>query len=545
MTRSSDVSDSTSMSSAAHVYQRLVPQPVRSVAASTVPVRVRRTVKGRLARTLSRREAWLHRRVLRRVRKVGLGHSERRVQAPDGRVGHVHSGLTADLARRLDHDLVTYALDAAGIPWFAVPALDDRRICLAVEQRDKGEVRRALRALLEEHTGYVVSVSPANNDTQAIPGSHVKAWKNYGRAKVVRLVWLRTEPTENLWVGEDQGIEIEFWTVNTDLSHERLIGPRPNRVQRSVPRDAPGTEAGLDRFSGYCGIDDDMEPTITLADFDIPRLEETTFPVDAVVLWQHPTHWGEELLRAALRSLHQYAPWIDLVHVLVPAQAKAPSWLRADERLAVVPAAPGAQWRLHRLPDIADTFLLLRPGALLGRPVRAFDYFTPHGATRPRRGPWTAQESFARWTGVAHSVTGRTTAHGYAEGPQPYSCDILARLEATGIPPEPSSDGQLLPTVPGTHPMDGIAHHLGCVAGLADPSGEAFAALHAALPGIGNRLERLLVRRDTQQIQFFGLGSDEALRHGGTEAVIHFLRRYFPVPSPFEQGAPKDPDTYT
>src|SRR5690606_1689144 len=104
---------------------------------------------------------------------------------------------TVDLARRLDHDLVTQALDAAEVPWFAVPGLDDRRLCIAVMQKDKGTVRRVLRALMEEHTGYVVSVSPAASDTRATPASHMKAWKNFGKARVIRLTWLRTDPTEN------------------------------------------------------------------------------------------------------------------------------------------------------------------------------------------------------------------------------------------------------------------------------------------------------------------------------------------------------------
>ncbi|MFI9804347.1 sugar phosphotransferase [Streptomyces sp. NPDC052301] len=525
--------DPTSMSSAANVYKRLVPQPVRSAASTTVPAGVRRKVKRQLARTLSRREARLHRRALRRVRRAQLGHSERRTHAPDGRVGHVHTGLTVDLARRLDHDLVTQALDTADIPWFAVPGLDDRRICLAVDQQDKGAVRRVLRALLEEHTGYVVSVSPAKNDTGDLPGSHVKAWKHYGKSRVIRLVWLRTEPTENLWVGEEQGIEIEFWTANTDLPAERLIGPRPNRVQRAVPSDAPGVEIGLDRLSGYCDIDGDMEPTITLESFDVPRLEEITFPVDAVLLWQHPTAWGEELLRAGLRSLHQYAPWVDAVHVV--AEAEPPAWLAADDRLTVVRARPGSEWYLHQLPDLAEQFLLLRPGALFGRPVRAFDYFTPNGATRPRRGPWNAQESFAPWTRTAYAATGRVAAHGYAHGPQPHRAETLARLMESGGAPLPLDDVQRLTGVPGTHPLDGVVHHVGHTAGLADPSGEASVALHAALPGIGNHLERLLVRRDTQQIQLFGLGTEEARERGGTKAAVRFLHRYFPVPSPLER----------
>ncbi len=529
------MADSASMSSAAHVYQRVVPQPVRSVASSRVPVRVRRKVKGGLARTLNRREARLHRRALRRVRRADAATpSARRTRAPDGRVGHVHAGLTADLARRLDHDLVTGAFDAAGIPWFVVPALDDRRICIAVEQADKGQVRRVLRALLEEHTGYVTTVSPADNSTVAIPGSHVSAWRNYGRVKAFRVTWLRTDPTGNLWVGEEQGVDVEFWAVNTDLPFERLIGPRPNRVQRAVPRDAHGVEIGFDRLSGYADTDGSLEPTITLEDFDIPRLEEVTLPTDAVLLWQHATPWGEELLRAALRSLHQYAPWVDLIHVV--AQVPPPEWLRSDERLTVFEQHPGVPPQPHRLPDVAETFLLMRPGALLGRPVRPFDYFTPHGGTRPRKGPWTAQESLTQWSRSALSATGRAVTHGYAPGPQPFSCKGLSLLvrAKTGLVDGPDEQG--VPTLPGTHPGDGLAHHLGHCASLADPSGEATAALHAGLPHIERRLDRLLVRRDTQQLHFFGLGSDDALRRGGTDAVISFLHRYYPVPSPFEHG---------
>ncbi|MGW1814709.1 sugar phosphotransferase [Streptomyces sp. NPDC002125] len=535
----------TDSSSAARVYKRIVPQPVRAVAGSRVPPRVRRKVKGGLVRTLNRREARLHRRALRLVRKGDFASaSERRTRTPDGRVGHVHQGLTVDLARRLDHDLVTSALDAADIPWFAVPALDDRRICLAVEQQDKGQVRRVLRALLEEHTGYVVSASPVNNDTRMTPGSHLKAWKNYGRARAIRITWLRTEPTENLWVGEDQGIEIEFWTVNTDLPQERLVGPRPNRVQRVVSRDAAGIEIGFDRLSGYCDIDGDMDPSVTLEQFDIARLEEVSFPIDAVLLWEHPGAWGEELLRASLRSLHQYAPWVDVVHVV--AQEPVPEWLRGDDgRLAVVEGRHPADGHLHLLPDIAEHFLLFRPGALLGRPTRPFDYFTPNGTTRPRRGMWTAEESFAPWTALAYSATGRAVTQSFAPGPQPFTCSALGRLAESGAAAEPSPDGQTQPRLPGTHPGDGLVHHFAYAHGLADPSGETTAVLHAALPGIGLRLDRLLVRRDLQQLQFFGLGSDEALGRGGSKAVVDFLHRYFPVASPFEHGHPEDPETYT
>lgn len=535
----------TSMSSAVHVYRRFVPQPVRSAAATTVPAGVRRKVKGGLARTLSRREARLHRRALRRVRRAGLGQSERRTTAPDGRIAHVHTGLTVDLARRLDHDLVTHALDAAEVPWFAVPALDDRRLCLAVEVRDKGTVRRVLRALLEEHTGYVVSVSPSAADTRETPGSHIKAWKHYGRARVIRLTWLRTDPTEGLWVGEDQGIEIEFWTANTDLPHERLIGPRPNRVQRAVPAEALGIEIGLDRLSGYCDIDGDLGPTVTLENFDVVRLEEISFPVDAVLLWQHPTPWGGTAARGPALG----------------APVRAVDRRRARRRPGGAAGLAGGGRTDQRRPRRARGRVATRPAARPRRTLPAHAARCParptgaslrllHARRRnpPRRGPWNASESFAEWVRAAYSVTGRATGHGYAAGPQPYRADTLTRLGEAGARSLPVPDEQVLSGVPGTHPMDGMAHHFGYVAGHADPSGEASVALHAALPGIGTHLQRLLVRRDVQQLQFFGLGTGEAGSGGGTNAVVRFLHQYYPVPSVFECDRPQtdtEPDRHS
>ncbi|MGW1198179.1 sugar phosphotransferase [Streptomyces sp. NPDC002536] len=533
------MTDKASMSSAAHVYRKYVPLPVRSAAAHRVPPRVRRGVQRKLARTLAERESRKHRRALKQVREAGPGPlPERRTAAADGRVGHVHRGLTADVARRLDHELVTTALDAAGIPWFAVPALDDRRLAVAVPREHKPAVRRVLRALLEEHTGYVVSVSPANASTARTPGSHVKAWKHYGKTRVIRVTWLRTDPTESLWFGEDQGVEIEFWTVDKALSGPRLVGPRPNRVQRVVPLEIDPVEVSLDRLTGYADIGTDGESTVIHADFDVPRLEEVLFPVDAVVLWQHDEPWAEELLRATLRSLHQYAPWIDVVHLV--AQAPIPAWVRIEDRISTTVAGPDAELRLHELPDLADRFLLFRPGAALARPVRPFDFFTPLGSTRPRRRPLTARDSAAPWTGLAYSLSGRAVAHGFADGPQPYTRAALQSLTRAYDLSGYLLQGQYLPELTGTHPLDGLVHHTAHCGGRAEPSGEATFALHAALPGVGQWLERLLVRRDAQQFHFLGLGAGQAWENGGTKAVLDFLPRYFPVPSPYEHGTEGD-----
>ncbi|MGW0700663.1 sugar phosphotransferase [Streptomyces sp. NPDC002867] len=533
------MSEPGSMSSAAGVYQKIVPQPIRALAASRVPPRVRRRVKSRLARTLASRESRQHRRSLKQVRDARFAaRPEGRALTDDGRVAHIHAQLTADRARRLDHDLVTAAFDVAGIPWFSVPPLDDRRTALAVPKEHKAAVRRVLRALLEEQTGYVCSVSPADNAGILIPGSHVKAWKHFAKARVIRVMWLRTEPTRSLLIGEDQGVEIEFWTLNTDLAAPRLVGPRPNRVQRVV---AAGTATvGIDhhRLTGYADLAAAGAATRVPEGFDVVRVEEVTFPVDAVVLWQHTGAWAEELLRATLRSLHQYAPWLDAVHLV--ALAPLPQWVRSGDWLTVVGAGREAEAQLHELPGLAEHFLLLRPGAVLARPVRPFDFFTPLGGTRPRRGPWTAEEAAAPWTRTAYAFTTRAVAHGFACGVQPYNLTVLRAIADGYDWTEYLVDTQTAPQLTGTHPLDGLVHHAAHCSGYADPSGAATLGLHAAMPGVQRWLDRLLVRRDAQQFQLFGLATAEARSRGGTAAVVEFLRRYFPVESPFEHPADAD-----
>jgi hypothetical protein len=524
--------DSTATGTAARVYKRVVPRPVRSAAATHVPPRVRRGVKTRLARSLARVEEVRHQRALRQLRDTAVpGLADRRTTTADGRMAHVSNGLTAGIARRLDHDLVTHALNTAAIPWFAVPALDDRRIALAVAQEHKSAVRRVVRALLEERTGYVVSVSPSDASQATTPGSHVKAWRHYGKARVIRLVWLRTDPTGSLRFGDDQGVEIEFWRTDTTLAEPRLVGPRPNRVQRVTAVRGAHVEVPFNRFTGYAPDERQQLPTLTRPGFDAPRVEEVAFPVDAVVLVRHSGQWAQDLLRATLRSLHQYAPWISTLHVVT--SVPVPSWVREGGALRVTEAGPDAEHHLQQLPGLADHFLLLRPGALLGRPVRAFDFFTPQGGTRPRRGPWTAAEAESPWARLAFEASGRTTGHGYAAGPQPYTRTLLQQLAAV-VPHLPDVDAQSADGIPGTHPLDGLHHHFGRCEGVADPSGEASVTLHASAPHLDRWLTRLLARRDAQVLQLTGLGCPQARSQGGTAAMTRFLHGYFPVASPFE-----------
>lgn len=100
-------------------------------------------------------------------------------------------------------------------------------------------------------------------------------------------------------------------------------------------------------------------------------------------------------LRASLRSLEMYAPWIRQIYLVTDQQC--PSWLDATSgRVKVVDhrefftepdalpcfnsRAIGSQ--LHRIPGLAEHYLIINDDVLFNQPVSPYDFFTPQGALK-------------------------------------------------------------------------------------------------------------------------------------------------------------------
>lgn len=156
------------------------------------------------------------------------------------------------------------------------------------------------------------------------------------------------------------------------------------------------------------------------------------FPVDAVFLWVdssdptwmskknalHQQVFGETKendatqqarfrdngeLRYALRSLERYAPWINRVHIITDDQT--PAWINtnkvnmvshrdifpADAPLPVFNTRPIA-FCAHRIPGLAEHFLMFEDDFMLARHVTPLDFFTKDG--RPI--VWLAKRSQKR-----------------------------------------------------------------------------------------------------------------------------------------------------
>ena len=514
-----------------NTYRALVPEVVRKRVTSQISRQARVRVKRRLSTVVAPAERLNTTRVQRRLQRSYLSEAVSTRLLPGGRLAQVHPELSPGEMLRHNLVAVTRALEVGDVTYFAVPAIDDRHACLAVPASQRLKVYRALAALFRETPGAVQQVLPRPKR----PGSQYAEDIRFSRldsAKVIRVSWLRSDPSGGLVIGSSIGVEIEFWNTADGF----LLGPRPNRVMRKLPVDAAETTVGLKHFTQYCDPQDTRALVRSREQYTAPRADEITFPVDAVCLWGPGD--DEDLLRATLRSLHQHAPWVRQVH-LVAAEA-VPSWVAEHPRLRVVQAAglaadrpagqPGVRARLHLIPGLAEQFILFPAGSVLGQLAKPHLFFSPYGHVRFLRTTPEAHElPGTAWRRVIEEKWGRAVAGAVRPGPQPLLRSLSAEL-ADLLPAEPSRIAGLDPD-----PLDCLHHYWAYAEGRAVPGEARSIALHAATPDLDGRLLRLLARRDATLLHFTGL-ADPATPAGAADRVRELLGTFFPVVSPHERA---------
>ncbi len=512
-----------------NTYRALVPEGMRRRVSTQISREARARVKRQLTTVVAPADRIGTRRVHRRLQRSYLSRAIGTRRLPGGRLAQVHEGLTPGETLRHNLEAITTALEANGVTYFAVPALNDRHASLAVPANHRLKVYRALAALFQETPGAVQQVLPAPKRSGSQYGAGVKFSRLDG-AKVIRVSWMRSDPTGGLVIGSSVGVEIEFWTASKGF----LLGPRPNRVMRKLPVDAPETMAGLHYFSQFCDPQDTGDVLVrTRAFYTAPRADEITFAVDAVCLWEDGQ--DEAVLRATLRSLHQHAPWVRLVHLV--SDGAVPSWVSEQPQLRVLSAAEltadapggrgGVRDRLHLIPDLAEQFVLLPTGSVLGQLTKPHLFFTPFGHVRfLRTSPDSDESPSTPWRRVIEREFGRTVSGGVRTGPQARLRSLTATL-ADRLPSDPQGGGL------DADPLDCLHHYWAYAEGRALPGEARSIALHAAAPDLDARLLRLLARRDTPLLHFTGL-TDPRTPEGAAERVHQLLDTFFPVPSPFE-----------
>ncbi|GLW52830.1 hypothetical protein [Kitasatospora phosalacinea] len=514
-----------------NTYRALVPAGIRRRVSTQLSKDARTKIKRRLAVAAGPADRYRTERIHRRLQRTAEGAEAVR-RLPGGRLAQVHSGLTPLEVLRHNLELVARTLEAAGVDWFAVPAVNDRHAALAVDARDRVRVYRALAAAFREAPGTVEQVLPApRGGSKPRYGADVRFGRLDG-AKVIRIGWLRSDPSGGLVIGTSVAVEIEFWTRRGD----RLTGPRHNRVMRTLSAQSPPTTAPLGVFTQYAGTADDGVRLRTRAEFTVRRADEVDFDIDAVCL-DAPGD-DPELLRATLRSLHQYAPWTRRIHLLTTREA--PDWLAEHPALRVhrveLPAGhrpEDVRAGLHLLPGLAEHFVLFPAGAMLGQRAKPHLFFTPFGHLRLFTAEPDGSESpDAPWRAVLEAEFGRTVAGTVRPGPH-------ARLRSLSAP----SADRLPPGAPRTDaersglaadPHDCLHQYWAYAEGRGLPGAARLLALRADAPFAAARLARMLARRDAALLQFGGL-NDPGTPAGAAGAVRELLRTYYPVPSPYER----------
>lgn len=460
--------------------------------------------------------------------------------------------------------LTIAAAQGAGPGWFVIPTHDRPAPTVVVPAPH----RAAVLAALAEVPDHFSLLDPGDRGwpVRRLPARDLVAvLHNAAPNRIVLEPWPRSEGRRSC-LGEDAGVEVEFWDRLPDGT---LVAPRPNRWTQHVPPGTPTTtvkEHGID------------VPTLEL--MAAPTPFDVSFPIDVAYTWvdgDDPS-WnaarqeregadarkeaaGEarfrsrDELRYSLRSLHLFAPWVRQIFLVTAGQR--PSWLGDDPRITVVdhheilPAdalptfnSQAIETSLHRIPGLAEHFVYVNDDVFLGRPTRPELFFSPGGAAAAFVGdasiglPGTADKPFLH--AAANNRTLLKDAFGVeitqvmAHSPHPQRVSVLAEIEerfpdaiarTTHAPFRSETDVSLL---------SNLAQHYGLIKGTAF----AGTARHAFVDLSNARVERQLKQLRARDHDFFCVGDhhDFAVDAEAVDGMLAtFLEDYFPLAAPWER----------
>lgn len=375
---------------------------------------------------------------------------------------------------------------------------------------------------------------------------------------------------------EGQGLRIWFWDTGADGVLTSLVA---NLVATELPADAvAGAVAGV------------------VADERVPeplrprRTSRVGFPVDVVYTWvdgmddrwlldkaraagvADPALFTERAhdesrfadhdeLRHSLRSLEQFAPWVN--HVWVVTAGQHPAWLAPDDpwvtvvpHEAVWPDGDGLptfnshaiETCLHRIPGLAEHFLYLNDDMLLGRPLTPEAFFHPDGTSKffwsralVDHGPvatgeiasTTAAKNARRLLEERYGVTfSRKFFHTAAA----LTVSGLTELEATFPEAVRATRHAPFRTVHDVATAGSFYLNWAYVTGRAVPSRLRYTYIDPAAPDAATRL-RTLTRTRVFDAFCVNDGSSEETpeqRRATDRLIRDFFAAYLPVPGSFE-----------
>ncbi|GAB3846569.1 stealth family protein [Micromonospora andamanensis] len=480
-------------------------------------------------------------------------------------------------------DLVTNALDGAGIDYFCVRHKNDLQSAVAVPLARKGEALRALQQLTQQPQVTVRLTNGAGK--RATPKQ---------RAAVVQVFSSVSDPDSVTVLGSEFACEVEFWHVTTpdDRPITEIVAPRGNQVASSLPAQGQTVAVPTSRLTRLAPERGEPGRYRSRAEFAGLGYEHITFPIDAVYTWVdgNDTDWmqrknlalleqqpGSEIsdvaanasryvsrdeLRYSLRSLVAFLPWIRMIYLVTDDQV--PPWLDvAHPMIKVVPHrdifggtgrlpsfnSHAIESRLHRIAGLSEHFIYINDDMFFGRPLLPTKFFHANGLAKffpsPAQldvGPATIHDAPVTAAGKNNrrhiqERFGRTITQKMRHVPYPLRKSVLEDIERE-LTDEVLATAQHQFRHPGDLSIpSSLQHYWSYLSGKAAPGSIAYSYADLGHPSAPIQLARLLTRRDRDAFCLNDTDSAEVSLPQQHAMLSEFLSAYFPFRAPFELPA--------
>ncbi|MGW6175337.1 stealth family protein [Arthrobacter sp. NPDC055138] len=486
-------------------------------------------------------------------------------------------------------------LDQNAISYFCVRSLEKYRAVVGVRLSDRPSVLRALQGTEGADAPYIRQMVPAVRvPVPAQLASDTGTLHRYGAADVLRTTWFYTDASGSITFGEEYGCEIEFWSSELLAPDEpkdgeetemRLVSPRPNAVTRKILDSEVTVLHPFSRFTRLRPASSNVSEVPTVGTMTVDLVDDVRFPIDIVYTWvdsndlrwqsARAAHLGtdhheeatsvsryinRDELRFSLRSIHQYVPWVRNIYIVTASQT--PSWLDttvpgvtvvdhreifADTSNLPTFNSHAIESQLHRIPGLSEHFLYLNDDMFFGRPVLPQTFFGGNGVakffTSPSRVPfWPSghrdtpvDQATKNGRQLLHKEFGVQQAQVMEHAPYALRKSVLEAMEdkhpeAFGVTAANrfrSAEDYNIPS--------NLAHYYGYLTNNAIPGGISFSYIGLSVTDLGDRLSRLLARRDRDAFCLNDTFTREEELVQQLNVLNPFLESYFPTPSPWEK----------
>ncbi|MEV5440229.1 stealth conserved region 3 domain-containing protein [Streptomyces sp. NPDC052682] len=476
--------------------------------------------------------------------------------------------------------LAANALEAVGIPYLVVRDHLVRHT-VAVHAVYKEAVFKALADRYAQDAVYAAVLNDSQKTVATVlaglvapyadtPSSGVRVYQNVvSRSRILRL-------------GGVYGCTISFWD-NDPEDETHLTAPARTLIGDRVPAGA------MHRATLTLG----GRPYPSIGPFTRTLHGDVTFPVDAVYTWVNGADvaWLErknavlaamgmatedaatsaarfrdrDELRYSLRSLDMYAPWIRNIYLVTDRQV--PHWLDLSHpRVRVVDhteifGTSGAlptynshaiESRLHHIDGLAEHFLYFNDDVFVGRTVQPDLFFLANGQARHFMSPTSvpmAPVSPADEFNIAAAKNnralierdfGQTLVHSFLHAPHPLRRSVLAEIEQRYPDAVAVTAANRLRSHDDISVASSLHHYVGFHTLRSVPGSISCGFVNVGLSEHKARLNRILTIRPHDVFCLNDYHDGDVPEDEQDAVLAAFLPSYFPVPSQFETGSPRN-----